>query len=289
MPNNPTNSHRLPKTSLKTVLPNNPFIDKTLPIGIIDSGVGGLSIAKCISETLPHEHLIYIADSMHAPYGDKSVNFIQDRIVSISQYLLKNPVKALVIACNTATVNAIEHLRALIDIPIIGVEPAIKPAAQLSKNKKVGLLVTQATAENVHFQALIKQHHNGADIHIQPCLGLVETIESGNIDTVQCQQLLLRYLEPLQDKGIDTLVLGCTHYPFLQSMIKNILGEQVTIIETAAPVTLQLSKILVQAELNAPLHQTARHQFYSSNNSVQQQQLFNQLWQQKLSLHKLPL
>jgi len=279
------NNHSL----LKNVLPQNPLLDITLPIGIIDSGVGGLSIAKCISETLPHEHLIYIADSMHAPYGDKSVDFIQQRIISISQHLLNHPVKALVIACNTATVNAIEQLRAIIDIPIIGVEPAIKPAAQLSTNKKVGLLVTQATAENLRFQALIEQHHNGAEIHIQPCLGLVEIIESGDIDTDECHQLLSRYLSPLLDKGVDTLVLGCTHYPLLQHQIKYIVGEQMTIIETAAPVTLQLCKMLAQAELKAPKHQQAKHHFYSSNSSPQQQRLFNQLWQQEVHLNKLPL
>ncbi|MFT5529611.1 MAG: glutamate racemase, partial [Alteromonadaceae bacterium] len=134
------------------------------PIGILDSGVGGLSIAKAIAERLPNENLIYIADTLHNPYGNKSLDFIQTRTNDISKFLFSQSAKALVIACNTATVNAIDQIRANINIPIIGVEPAIKPAAKQSITKNVGILVTQATAENYRFQYLIEQHKNDAQV-----------------------------------------------------------------------------------------------------------------------------
>lgn len=256
-------------------------------IGVFDSGVGGLSIAKCITEQLPHENIIYIADSFHAPYGEKSVDFIIERVNVIAQQLIDKGVKAIVIACNTATVNAIEQLRSQVDIPIIGVEPAIKPAAKQSANKKVAILTTQATSKNQRFNDLIDLHHNGAEVFIQPCPGLVEFIEQGQQDSKACNTLLAQYIEPLVNKGVDTLVLGCTHYPFVQQQISAIAGQQVNIIETAAPVTQQLTKILIEKNIAACVTQQGEHQFFSSLVTKQQEQIFSQLWQTSLTLHSL--
>jgi glutamate racemase len=271
-------------------------------IGIFDSGVGGLSIAQCIAKTLPHENLIYVADSLHAPYGEKSLAFINERVVFIAQELIKKDIKALVIACNTATVSAIESLRTKVSIPVIGVEPAIKPAAKLSKSKKVAILVTQATSTNSRFNALISAHKNDAEVFIQPCPGLVEFIEQGQQNSIACQALLARYIEPLVDNGIDTLVLGCTHYPFalqqiteiinkkiIQSKVKhnNLVLNKVSIIETAVPVTLQLSKKLAQAGLSASSHQQGVHQFFSSQPNDTQRALFSLLWRRKINLFSL--
>ena len=257
------------------------------PIGVFDSGVGGLSIAKCIAQQLPHENIIYIADSLHAPYGEKSVEFIIERVNIIAEQLIAKGVKAIVIACNTATVNAIEQLRAKVNIPIIGVEPAIKPAAKQSISKKVAILATQATSENQRFKDLIDLHHNGAEVLIQPCPGLVEFIEQGNQNSDDCNALLKQYINPLIKEGIDTLVLGCTHYPFVQKQISLIAGQQVTIIETAAPVTVQLSKKLVEREISACKTQQGQYQFFSSLETKQQEQIFSQLWQEPLTLHAL--
>ncbi len=257
-------------------------------IGIFDSGIGGLSIAKCIAEQLPNENLIYVADSLHTPYGEKSVDFIIERVNTIAEQLLRRDVKALVIACNTATVNAITQLRSRVDIPVIGVEPAIKPAALSSKNKKVGILVTLATSKNPHFRALVNNHHNGAEVFIQPCPGLVEMIEQGQQNAHHCRVLLNSYLEPLLIKGIDTLVLGCTHYPFVKQQISAIVGDAIKIIETAEPVTLQLSKTLIKANIASVSTRLGQQQFFSTAMGKNQQKLFNQLWQTEINLQALP-
>ncbi|MBU2892699.1 glutamate racemase [Colwellia sp. D2M02] len=253
-------------------------------MGVFDSGVGGLSIAKCIAKQLPHENLIYVADSLHAPYGEKSIQFINERVLYIAEQLIQKEIKALVVACNTATVNAIEQLRARVSIPVIGVEPAIKPATKFSLTKKVAVLATQATSTNLRFQNLIAQHHNGAEVLIQPCPGLVEFIEQGQQNSAACQQLLKRYIEPLLHKGVDALVLGCTHYPFLLTQINDITDNKITIIETSAPVTLQLSRQLIQTNLAANNQQQAQYSFYSSAATLQQQKLMSSLWEQPITL-----
>ncbi|NQY47719.1 MAG: glutamate racemase [Colwellia sp.] len=258
--------------------------DNSAAIGVFDSGVGGLSITKCIAAQLPHENIIYIADSLHAPYGEKSVDFIIQRVNTITKLLIAKGVKAIVIACNTATVNAIEQLRAQVNIPIIGVEPAIKPAAKQSISKKIAILATQATSGNQRFKDLIDLHHNGAQVLIQPCPGLVEFIEQGKQHSPACNALLRQYIEPLVNQGIDTLVLGCTHYPFVQHQISVIAGPQVSIIETAAPVTLQLRKKLAEMDLTASSSQQGQTQFFSSLVTKQQEQIFSQLWQEPLLL-----
>jgi glutamate racemase len=236
---------------------------------------------------LPYENIIYIADSLHAPYGEKSVDFIIERVNFIAKKLISKGVKAIVIACNTATVNAIEQLRAQVNIPIIGVEPAIKPAAKHSLSKKIAILATQATSTNQRFKDLINLHHNGAQVLIQPCPGLVEFIEQGEQNSKACNVLLKKYIEPLVNEGVDTLVLGCTHYPFVQEQISLIAGQKVNIIETATPVTLQLTKVLVEKNLAASEARQGKYQFFSSHDTKQQQKVFSQLWQSPLQLNAL--
>jgi len=257
------------------------------PIGIFDSGVGGLSIAKAVAEQLPNENLIYVADTLYSPYGEKSIEFIQSRVNEISNILLSKSVKALVIACNTATVNAIDQLRERISIPIIGVEPAIKPAAQQSITKNIGILVTQATAENNRFKNLIEQHRNDVQVHIQACPGLVELIEANKIQSHECYTLLTKFLETLLTKNVDTLVLGCTHYPFLAEKIRQVVGNSMQLVETAIPVTLQLKrKLTEQNTLNTSIS-SKQCIFFSSKVNTQQQQLFNDFWQSPLILQTL--
>lgn len=265
----------------------------TQAIGIFDSGVGGLSITSCIQDALPNESLIYIADTLHAPYGDKSVEQIQNRVNVISDYLISQGVKAIVIACNTATVNAIEQLRARVDIPIIGVEPAIKPACSQSKQKKIGILVTQATAHNARFLALINDHKKDTEVFIQPCPGLVELIEQGRLTSPHIRELLSQYLAPLQAKEIDTLVLGCTHYPFVTDIIRELVGENITIMETAVAVTEQLQRQLQKYQLNTPLSLTdsplAPLRLVSSLYSPELENVFKTLLNNNLKLEYAPL
>ncbi len=238
------------------------------PIGIFDSGVGGLSITKYIKQQLPNEQLIYVADTLHAPYGDKTPHSIIQIVNAVTEKLLQQKIKALVVACNTATVNTIEQLRSQTTIPIIGVEPAIKPATIYSKNKKVGVLVTQATANNPRFLALIDKFSNGAEVLIQPCPGLVELIEQGNINAHKCEALLNHYLIPLVRKKVDTIVLGCTHYPFLLEKISAICGDNIKIIDTAVPVTNELQRQLQRYQLCTTANTPTKIEFLSSKPSL---------------------
>ena len=258
------------------------------PIGIFDSGVGGLSIAQCIRQQLPHENLLYIADTLHAPYGEKSTAFIQQRVNDIAQWFIERKAKAIVVACNTATVNAIDQLRKNIAIPVIGVEPAIKPAAKISKHKKVAILVTKATAENQRFLALVDSYKQQSDVTIQPCPGLVELIEQDQKNSAECQALLRAYLLPLMAKGVDTIVLGCTHYPLVKDLIAQICGSAVVIMETALPVTEQLQRQLALYQLLNTSNCKGTSDFYSSKHCTSQQALFSHIWQSPLQLHHYP-
>jgi len=276
------------KSSDLSVCQSNQNIYDNRAIGVFDSGLGGLSIAQCIQQKLPNENLIYVADSQFAPYGDKSAAEIIERVNKIADWLIKLQVKAIVVACNTATVSAIDQLRLRVTIPIIGVEPAIKPAALHSKTKKVALLVTEATAINTRFLSLVDKHKNGADIYIQPCAGLVELIEQGLHESEKCYQVLNRFLQPLLKSNIDTLVLGCTHYPFVRSAIQNIVGDKITIMETAQPVTEQLIR---QLEVNSLLmsgKHIPQHSFFSSKYFPQQAQLMSVLLGHSISLQPFP-
>lgn len=261
-------------------------IQNNQPIGIFDSGVGGLSVTKCITSHLPNEKIIYVADSLYAPYGDNSIDLITKRVNTIADWFISQHCKAIVVACNTATVNAIDQLRDRLSIPIIGVEPAIKPAAQHSKTKSIGVLVTQATAINQRFLNLINTYKNGANVVIQPCLGLVELIESGQMGSPKLRQLLTEYLTVVKDHNIDTLVLGCTHYPFINDVITDIVGDKITIMETALPVTKQLEQQLIDHNIRSTSTDNAQILFYSSLVNNQQQRVFNTLWNGNVTLKK---
>ena len=175
-----TKNHLALQTEIESLNQDN---SSSQAIGIFDSGIGGLSIAQCIAESLPNETFIYVADSLFAPYGDKSSVTIIDRVNKLADWLIEQNVKAIVVACNTATVVAIEQLRSRVSIPIIGVEPAIKRAAQKSITQKIALLVTEATAINHRFLALVDKHNNSTEVLIQPCIGLVDLIEQGLHDS----------------------------------------------------------------------------------------------------------
>jgi glutamate racemase len=275
-----------------------PVISKTLntnnqqnlqPIGVFDSGVGGLSIFNCIKEQLPSENLIYVADSLYAPYGDKSDKEIIDRVNFIAQELINQNCKALVIACNTATVVAVDQLRERFNIPIIGVEPAIKPAVLNSNN--IGILTTQATANNQRFLALVDKYKNSSTVHIQPCPGLVELIENNQLNSTEFDNLLIKFLKNIIDKNIDTLVLGCTHYPFFTDKIKLFLGKRIPIVETAFPVTEQLKRQLVKYQLINPqldpIENKLQYKFYSSQTNSELASLMSTLVSAPIDLELL--
>lgn len=233
-----------------------PVANASSPIGIFDSGIGGLSVLRHIREHLPHEDLLYFADSQHAPYGGQSAEFIIQRSRVLTEFLLSHGAKAIVVACNTATAAAIQTLRQEYTLPIIGMEPAVKPAAAATKTGVIGVLATTGTLKSAQFAALLANYGQHIQVVTQACVGLVECVERGELDAASTRSLVAQYVTPLLEAGADTLVLGCTHYPFVRPLIAEIAGPQVTLIDTGAAVARHLQHRLEEASLISPL-QTA--------------------------------
>ncbi|WP_348699594.1 glutamate racemase [Duganella fentianensis] len=229
------------------------------PIGVFDSGVGGLSVLRHIRAQCPQEDLLYFADSAHAPYGEKSEAYVVGRSLAIAEFLLSLGAKALVVACNTATVAAIKAVRARYpELPVVGVEPGLKPAAATSRSGKVGVLATARTLQGEKFLQLREQISSatGAEFLLQPAVGLVDQIELGDLHSAPIAAMLERYISPLLDQGADTLVLGCTHYPFVRDGIQRVLDghgrSDVQLVDTGDAVARQLVRLLTAASLLRP-------------------------------------
>lgn len=228
------------------------------PIGIFDSGVGGLSVTREIRRELPHEDLIYAADARHAPYGDKPTEFIERRTLAMADFLVREGAKAIVVACNTATGIAVDALRARLSIPVIAIEPAIKPAVSLTKSGVIGVLATTQTIASGRFARLVDGFCGQAEILSQACPGLVEQVERGELSSDATRSLVEKYVAPLLDKGADTLVLGCTHYPFVVDVIRSFAGPDIEIIDPARPVAKELRRRLEDRNLlSAVVHDGA--------------------------------
>lgn len=227
----------------------------TNPIGIFDSGVGGTSIFKEIHQLLPLEHIIYLADSKNAPYGEKSQEEIVQLSIKNTTYLLEENCKLIVVACNTATTNAIQLLRKKYKVPIIGIEPAIKPAALNSKTKTIGILATKGTLSSTLFAQTSDLFAKDIEVVEVVGNGLVEAIERGEKDTEATLTLLKKLLEPMIEKKIDYLVLGCSHYPYLIPQIKKLLPHDVQIIDSGAAVARQTKNVLKALNLLAKTQQ----------------------------------
>ena len=234
------------------------------PIGIFDSGVGGTSIWKELHALLPYENTIYLADSKHAPYGTKSAQEIIRLSEKNTRILLDKNCKIIVIACNTATTNAIKFLRNKYSIPFIGIEPAIKPASLKSKSKVVGILATKGTLSSELFNKTSSLYKKGIHIIEQEGTGIVELIEQGRVDSEEMKQLLLSYLKPMIEAKIDYLVLGCSHYPYLVPMLKKLLPKHVNIIDSGQAVANQTKSILQQLDLINPSQKTPVNFFHTN-------------------------
>ena len=259
------------------------------PIGVLDSGVGGISVLRHIHALLPHEDLIYFADSKHAPYGNKTQAQIERRVFAAAKFLLTHGAKALVIACNTATAHAAQSLRdkyAFLELPIIGMEPAVKPAAAVTKNGIVGVLVTTGTLKSAQFAGLLESYGRNVKVVTQACVGLVECIERGELTLNSTKELLKKYLSPLLQEGADTIVLGCTHYPFVRPLIEEILLEQrvanVAIIDTGAAVAKQLQKKLADNNLLETANKPANISLWTNSQAENAAQVIEQLWGEKV-------
>ena len=267
----------LQKSSLNKLQTNNPSSDNR-PIGVFDSGVGGISVLKHIHTLLPRENLYYVADSKHAPYGNKTCEEIAKRCIDIADFLIARNVKALVAACNTATAAAIDILRAKYDCPIIGMEPALKPAAQASKNGIIGVLATVGTLKSAQFAALLENYGRNVKVVTQACVGLVEYIERGEIESPETKALITNYCKPLLDEGADTIVLGCTHYPFVKQVIQEIVGDKITLIDTGAAVAKQLKLQLQDKGLLTCSQEKAEVHFWTNSEDENASEITEKLW-----------
>ncbi len=257
------------------------------PIGIFDSGVGGLSVLAHIHQRLPGEALLYVADSAYMPYGCKPEAVIQQRCVKISDFLFRQQCKAIVVACNTATAAAVHHIRASYAFPVIGMEPAVKPAVFHSRSKVIGVLTTSATSTSDKFNRLAARFSQHARLIVQPCPGLVERIESGELTGDTTRDMLSSFLQPLIRQGMDTLVLGCTHYPFVSALIRDIAGDDILIIDTGAAIACELERQLQNRQLLSE-NKTASIEFWSSGDVEIVAPVMSLLWGEKIMVKKLP-
>lgn len=221
------------------------------PIGILDSGLGGLSVLQQVRALLPYEDVLYFADTAHLPYGDRDSSDIQRLAASATAFLLARGAKMIVIACNTASVAALSHLRRCFAIPFVGVVPAIKPAALNSDARRVGVMATDTTLAAQVFAELESKFAANVLVVKQACPGLVDLVEAGQTDSRETELLLTRYLAPLLAVSVDTIVLGCTHYVFLRPLLQHIVGSTVTLVDSGEAVARQVARILAERGLVA--------------------------------------
>jgi glutamate racemase len=256
-------------------------------IGVFDSGVGGLSILDEALRQLPQHDYIYLADSANAPYGEKSSEWIAARSLVLCKHLAHQGCDAIVVACNTATAEAIAQIRTALSIPIIGVEPGIKPAAMQSQNGIVGVLATEATLKSDKFNALLATLPDHCRFIKQAGAGLVPLIEAGKADSAETLDLLGKHLEPILDAGSDTLVLGCTHYPFLRKSIRKLLGDTITLIDTSDAVVKQLKRQLETLGQNSHSEERGSVMLISSKNEASLLVMAKDLLSSDLNLHSV--
>lgn len=223
------------------------------PIGLFDSGVGGLSIWRQVVHALPSEPLLYVADQAHVPYGHRSAAEIQAHSQAIADYLVAEGCKAIVVACNTASAVALEPLRQRFpQLPILGLEPAVKPAVQLTRSGVVGVMATPATFQGQLYRATVGRYATAVQVVEQVCVGLVELVEQGELEGPDCDARLMGYLKPMLAAGADTIVLGCTHYPFVIESIRRLVGPSMAVVDPAPAVARHLADVLAREGLLAP-------------------------------------
>lgn len=232
------------------------------PIGILDSGLGGLSVLNEIRELLPSESLIYFGDNAWCPYGARHADEIQRRVFAVTDFLIDRDCKMIIIACNSATIAAVEALRATYPIPFVGMEPGVKPAAALTKTGTIGVLATEASLAGEKFHSLLTNHTNGIKVITRPCPNFVKLVEAGELSGKRARGIIEEETLPLIEAGADVLVLGCTHYPFLRPLIEEVAGPDVQIIDTGAAVAQHAASLLPNSSGGA----SPQYHIYTSGN-----------------------
>jgi glutamate racemase len=237
------------------------------PIGIFDSGVGGLSVLRALREQMPNESIIYFGDQRHVPYGSRSMKQIQNFSEGITNFLLEQNAKIIVVACNTASAAALKYLRLTFpNVQFVGMEPAVKPAAEHTQTGKVGVLATPATFQGALYASVVERFANGVELLQSTCPGLVQQIEQGNLDGEETRKILEESLQPMLAKNIDTVVLGCTHYPFVIPIIQQTVGDNVRVIDPAPSVARQAGRLLEAGGMSRQAESKGDVRFYTSGN-----------------------
>jgi len=258
------------------------------PIGIFDSGVGGLSVLREVRQQFPAEDLLYIADQSHVPYGIRSREDVQGFSEGIVRYLLNRKVKLIIIACNTASAVALEFLRkSYPDLPFVGMEPAVKPAAEETSTGIVGVLATPATFQGALYASTVERFAKGVKILPDTCPGLVELIEEGKIDHPETREILEKALYPMLEKGVDEVVMGCTHYPFVIPLIQEIVGDDIQVIDPAPAVARQAGRLLAEYDLLTDDGGNGETEFLTSGDPEELERIIGTLLNWEASVERL--
>jgi len=260
------------------------MMHKQRPIGVFDSGLGGLSVCRAIQNILPEEDIMYFADLEFSPYGNKSIKAISDRSESIVNFFIDQDCKLIVVACNTATVNSIGMLRLKHSIPIIGVEPGIKPAALVSKNRTIGVLATEQTLKSNSFQQLKARYSNAVRIETMACPNLVYLVEKLDHESEVAIETVERYIRPLLSAGCDQIILGCTHFSFLKSAIGKVIGNEAGIIDTAVAVSMEVKRKLDHFNIRSENDFNGSASFWTSGCSKRAAESMQKLWGQEVDV-----
>jgi glutamate racemase len=241
---------------------------KDRPLGVFDSGVGGLSILREIQRQLPHEAVLYLADQANVPYGPQALDVVRSYSHGITKYLVERGAKLIVVACNTASAASLQSLRAAFPrIPFVGMEPAVKPAAEVTRSKVVGVLATTATFQGELYASVVERFTEGVRVLPSTVPGLVEQIEAGDLEGEKTRSILENAIAPLLDQGADTLVLACTHYPFVIPLIRTITGPSIQVIDPSPAIARQVARLLDQHNLTAVSGQQGANTYYTSGDA----------------------
>lgn len=231
-----------------------------------------------VRRTLPREHLLYVADSAYSPYGDRDIASINARVDAIADFLVARGAKAIVVACNTATGVAVDGLRQRLRLPVVAIEPAVKPAARSTRSGRIGVLATSRTLASDRLARLVEAHASGVDVRMQACPGLVEQVEAGDFAGPATRALVERYVAPLRDAGVDTLVLGCTHYPFVAPVIQEVAGSGVAIVDPSAAVARELARRLDAAGLLVDSREDGAEEFLTTGDPARVAPVVGHVW-----------
>jgi len=257
------------------------------PVGVFDSGVGGLTVLREIHAALPAESVYYVADSAHAPWGDKPPEYVRERGMKIGQFLVAQGVKAIVIGSNTGTAGSAEALRGALSVPVVGIEPGIKPAVAATRSRVIGAMVPAAVGESDRLRSLLERFGDDVKVIIQPVPGVVEHIEAADLDGPELRSMVEGYVRPMLDAGADTIVLGSTHYIFLKPLLLELAGPDVTLIETGAAVARQLGHVLDERDLRAD-GTRGEERFWTSGDPEKSTRVISRLLGRKVEVSRLP-